>query len=116
MSDIGIDLSGIVALIVFLAAAAGLVICGIACGIIAFVRGRGTADGIKAQPAIGFFAVAVLLVLVNLIAFGILLAIVDDIDKGLGARFDNIALYAWLPVQPILFLVSATLFNRSRRK
>lgn len=94
MSDIGIDLSGIVALFIFLAAAAGLFICGLICGVVAIVRGRGTAGGIKAQPTFGFFALAALLVLVNLIAFGILLAVVDDIDKAFAARLDNIALYA----------------------
>jgi hypothetical protein len=116
MSDIGIDLSGLIALIVFLAAAAGLVICGLICGVVAVVRRRGTAGGIKAQPAFVYSVVAVLLVLVNLIAFAIVLAVVDDIDKSLAARLDNIAMFAWLPVQPIVWLGTAFLFNRSRRK
>jgi hypothetical protein len=116
LSDIGIDLSGLIALIVFLAAAAGLVICGLICGVVAIFRGRGTTGGIKAQPAFGFLVLAAILVKVNVIAFAIVLAVVDDVDKALTALLDNIALYAWLPVQPILWLGTAFLFNRSRRK
>jgi hypothetical protein len=116
LSDIGLDLSGVIALIVFLASAAGLGICGLICGLVAIARGHGTSGGILAQPAFGYFAFAMALVVVNLIGFGVLLAVVDDIDKALGALFDSIALYAWLPVQPVLWLASAILFNRSRRK
>jgi hypothetical protein len=116
LSDIGLDLSGIVALLIFLATAATLGVCGLICGIVAFVRGHGTAGGVKTQPAFGYFALAAAMGLVNLIAFGVLLVLVDHIDKDLGARFDMLALYVWLPAQPVLWLASAVVFNKLRKK
>lgn len=116
MSDIGIDLSGLIAMLVFLAAAVGLGICLVVFGLVAYGRGKGTSVGVTAQSAFGYFALAAVLCVVNLAAFVIMLVAIDRIDKDNGAFIDMIALYAWLPAQPIIWLVAVVLFNKLRKK
>ncbi|CAN5572407.1 hypothetical protein BH10ACI2_BH10ACI2_17860 [soil metagenome] len=115
MSDIGLDLSGIVALLLFLAIAAGLGICGLVSGIVALSRGKGARSGVVSQRAFGYFAAAGALGLINLILFGILLAFVDSISKEFNEILDKAALFVWLPLQPVVWIVSAIIFNKKRK-
>lgn len=103
-------------MIVFLASASSLGICTLVSGLIALYRASGSTRGVKAEPAFGFFAAAGVLGTLNLILFGILLYFVDSTAREINEVLDKAAFYAWLPLQPVIWIASAMIFNRSRKK
>ena len=115
MSDIGINLSGVVALLILLASASVLGVFALVSGIVALVRGKGIKRGVISQPAFGFFSAAVALGIIDLIVFGILLFFVDSNQREINESIDKIAFYAWLPLQPIVWIASAVIFSKVRK-
>ena len=115
MSDIGLNLSGIIALFVFLIVAAGLGIGGLVSLLIAFIRGSGTGPGVTKHGAFAFFLAALPLIAVNLIAFGILVYIVDSNAHETNELLDKLAAYAWLPLQLIFWIVLGLILKRIRK-
>ncbi len=112
MSDIGINLSGIIALFVFLIAAAGLGLCGLISLIVALVKASKAGKPVKNQGAFAFFIAAVPLLILNLIAFGILFLIVDSNAHETNEFIDKAALFAWLPLQVIAWIVAGVIINK----
>lgn len=115
MSDIGINLSGIIALFVFLAAAAGLGLFGLASLVVAFVNASKTGQPVKNHVAFAYFIAAVPLLIVNLIAFGILLLIVDSNAHESNESIDKAALFVWLPLQLISWIILGLFLKRIRK-
>ena len=115
MSDIGINLSGIIALFVFLIVAAGLGIGGLVSLVIAFIRGSGTDAGVTKHGGFAFFLAALPLIAVNLIAFGILVYFVDSNAHETNELLDRVAAYAWLPLQLILWITLGILIRKIRK-
>ena len=112
MSDIGLNLDGIIALLIFLVGAAVLGVGGILSLIIAFVTAAKRDQSIRKQGAFQYFLVTVPLVFLNLAAFGILLFFVDSNSDGTNQLADSIALYAWLPLQPIIWIAGGFILNK----
>ena len=115
MSDIGINLSGIIALFVFLAASVVLLIGGIVSLIIAAAKASKAGKGTRHQGAFAFFLAALPLIAVNLIAFGILIYFVDSNERETNEFLDKAAAFVWLPLQFILWIVLG-IFSRRVRK
>ena len=113
MSDIGLNLSGIIALLVFFGAAAGLALAGIASLLIAYVRGEDS--GFKKHGAFLFFLAALPLIAINLIEFGILVYSVDSNERETNEFLDKAAAYVWLPLQPIIWIILGIFLKRVRR-
>ena len=115
MSDIGLNLSCIIALFIFLVTAGGLGVCGLISLIIAFVKASRAQQRAKQQRAFAYFIAAVPLMLLNLIAFGILAYMVDSNANATNEFIDKAAAYVWLPLQPILWIVLGMSINKLKR-
>ena len=114
MSDIGINLDGVIAFFIFLAAAAALAVCGMVSLIVAFVRSSKNGRAVKREKAFRYFLAAIPIIFVNLATFGILLFFVDSNADETNKLADSLALYLWLPLQPLIWIVSGFTLNRLR--
>lgn len=112
MSDIAIDLSGFIALLVFFWSAIVWGICGGICALIAYFKGSAKKAAVRSHSAFGFFVAAVPLGIVNLIAFGLLAYFIDSIDSSVNGVFDMTALYAWAPLQPIIWVIAGFVIKK----
>jgi len=115
MSDVTIDLSGLIALLIFFWSAALFLVVGIVNVLIANFRGPKKTGGVKKHPAFGFFAVAVVLMVLNLVAFGLLAYFVDANVDTFNDKLDAFALYAWLPIQIVIWIAGALIYNKIRK-
>ena len=115
MSDIGIDLSGVIALFIFLLAAVAIGICGLISLIIAFVTASKNGRTVKAQRAFAYFWAAVPLVLLNLIVFGMLAILVDSNSRETNETIDRAAGYVWLPLQSVMWIGSGLILNKLKK-
>ncbi len=115
MSDIMIDLSGIIALLVFFWSAAMFLVIGIVNVLIANFRGPKKSGGVKKHPAFGFFAVAVVLMVLNLAAFGLLAYFIDANVDTFNDKLDAFALYVWGPIQIVIWIAAALIYNKTRK-
>src|SRR5437868_2848802 len=115
MSDIGLNLSGVIALFVFLLAAGLLAIGGLISLIIAAVRASKSGRKTRQQGAFAFFIGALPLIVVNVIAFGILIYFVDSNERETNEFLDKVAAYVWLPLQVIVWIVSGIILKRVRK-
>ncbi|MEP6945044.1 MAG: hypothetical protein ABJA02_03945 [Acidobacteriota bacterium] len=114
MSDIGLNLSGLLALIVFAWSAIGLAILALISLAIAYL-GRSGNRGVRKHWAFGSFVSAAVLVILNLLALGAFAFLIDSMDQATNEVFDKIAIYVWAPLQLIIWIATAFLFNRSRK-
>ena len=115
MSDIDINLSGLIALFVFLTGAGLLAVGGSVSLIIAAVKASKSGRKTRQQGAFAFFLAALPLIVVNLIAFGILAYSVDSNERETNEFLDKSAAYAWLPLQ-FIFWVILGIFLKSLKK
>ena len=111
----GLDLSGLVASAVFLSSAACLVVLAVISGTVGLLRGGATKTGFMSQRAFGFFASAALLGAVNLVLLGVFYLFGDLTTPDFRENLDKAAFYAWIPIQLIVWIASAILFNRRRK-
>lgn len=112
MSDISINLDGLVALLVFLLASAGLAVGGIVSLVIAFVLASKRDGPVRKQNAFAYFLASAPLLILNLAAFGILLFFVDSNPDEFNKLADRIVLYAWLPLQPVIWILAGMFLNK----
>ncbi len=115
MSDIGLNLSGIIALFVFLLAAAGLGLGGLVGLAVAFFKALKDGQTAKQQGAFAYFIASVPLILLNLIAFGILAYLVDSNAGETNEMIDKAAAYVWLPLQPITWIILGVVINKLKK-
>ena len=115
MSDIGLNLSGIIALFVFLLAAGLLAIGGLVSLVVAAVKGSKSGQKTRQQGAFAFFLAGLPFIAVNLIAFGILVYFVDSNERETNEFLDRMAAYVWLPLQVIFWIGSGIILKRVRR-
>ena len=115
MSDIGLNLSGIIALFIFLVSAGGLGVCGLISLVIAFVKASKSRQRAKQQRAFAYFIAALPLIILNLIAFGILAYLVDSNASETNEFIDKASAYMWLPLQPIIWIVFSMSINKLRK-
>ena len=91
MSDIGLNLSGIIALFVFLLAASGLGVGGLICLAVAFFKASKNERGAKEQGGFAYLLASIPLLLLNLIAFGVLTYLVDSNSVETNEMLDKVA-------------------------
>ena len=115
MSDIGLNLSGIIALFVFLIVSGAMALFGLVSLVFAFVKASKTGMPAKKQGAFAFFVAAVPLLVVNLLAFGILVYTVDSNARETNEFIDKAVLFAWLPLQPIIWIVGGMTINKLKK-
>jgi hypothetical protein len=115
MSDIALDLSGVIALLVFLISGVSLGFGGLVSLIVAFVRGSGTEQGVSRRKSFCFFLAALPLIFLNVLAFGVLLYFVDSNESETNDLLDKITAYAWLPLQPVIWIVLGLVINQLRK-
>jgi len=115
MSDIGLNLSGIIALFIFLVAAGGLGVCGLISLVIAIVKASKTRQRAKQQGSFAYFIAAVPLILLNLIAFGILAYLVDSNANATNEFIDKATAYVWFPLQPFIWIVLGVSINKFKK-
>jgi len=116
MSDIGLDLPGLIALCVFVLSAIILAICGVVSLIIAVFKGSKTWHGTKRSGAFGFFIAAVPLILLNAAAFGVLIAFVDSFGRETNEIIDNVAFFTWLPLMAVVWIILGLAIKKRRSK
>lgn len=112
MSDISIHFYGVIALFVFLISAVGSVLTGFICLIIAAIKSGKVNQKASSQPAFAYFIATLPLIVINAIAFGILLYFVDSNSDETNVFLDKITFFAWLPGQLIIWLVTGKLIIR----
>lgn len=115
MSDITIDLSGIIALVVFFGSAAAFFVAGIISVLVANSRGRAKAGGVKKHSAYGFFATAAVLMVLNLAGFGVMWYLFAANVSGILALADDVALFGWIPLEIVIWVFASSIYNRFRR-
>lgn len=111
----GLDLSGLVAGIVFIGSAFALFIFGVISEIIALVRGGWTKAGFRSQGAFGFLVSAFVLGAIDLVFFGIFYLFGNFTSTNFREILDALAFYGWLPLQPVLWIAAAIIFNKRRK-
>ena len=112
MSDIGLNLSGVIALFVFLFAAVSLVVSGLICLIVASVKAGNKGETTRQQGAFTYFLASLPLVGLNLIFFGILFLIVDSASREQMELADKAAAYVWLPLQVFMWIAIGMAFRK----
>ncbi|MEP6849869.1 MAG: hypothetical protein ABI999_13515 [Acidobacteriota bacterium] len=113
MSDISLDLSGVIALLIFMFSAAGFGLAGLIALIIAIAIGSEPGRRIVRTKAFGFFIAAVVLALFDLVGFIVMMYTVDSNPHRINTLLDTAAL-GWLPLQLAIWVIGAILFNRIR--
>lgn len=111
MSDISIDLSGVIALLIFMMSAAGFGFAALI-GLIIAIAGR-CEDGIVRTKAFGFFVTAIAIGLVNLVGFTIMFYTVDSNSHDTNSILD-ISAGVWALLQLFVWIAAALGFNRVR--
>lgn len=110
-----LDLSGLMALVVFFWSALVFFVAGIICVLVANFRGPVKAGGVKKHAAFGYFAVAAILMVVNLAAFGTVWYLVDSGFDSAYAKLDEFAIYIWIPLEIVIWPVAAFIYNKFRK-
>lgn len=113
MSDISIDLSGVIALLIFMMSAAGFGFAALISLIVAIAGGAGSENGIVRTKAFGFFATAIAIGLVNLVGFTIMFYTVDSNSHDTNSILD-ISAGVWALLQLFVWIAAALRFNRVR--
>ena len=113
MSDISIDLAGVIALLIFMFSAAGF---GAAAGIsliVSVATGPGTGKKVTRTRAFGFFIAAIPLGLLNVAGFLFMFYTADSNARRLNDLLDDAAL-GWLLLQIAIWIIAAIVFNKIR--
>jgi len=112
MSDIDLKFYGLIALLVFLIAVGGLAFVGSIGFVVALIKASKSGQAIRKQKAFAFFLAAMPLVVLNLAAFGILTYFIDSNSDETNQMLDTVTVYAWLPLQFIIWLVGGFIGNK----
>jgi hypothetical protein len=105
MSDIGLNISGIIAMFVFAWSAGGSALFSFIGLMIASEGAAGTGfGGIKKQRTFSFSVTAAALMCLNILALAVLAYFVDSINDGINEMVDKFALYAWVPLQLVVWI------------
>jgi len=115
VSDIGLDLSGVIALLVFMISSAIYGSVGLVSLIIAIVLGSAKEKGLRGSKAFGFFIAALPFAIINLIGFGGMFYTADSNSHNVNDILDKAAC-GWALIQPIIWIAAAVFFNRFRRR
>ena len=115
MSDIDINLSGLLALVTFLLSAAGCAVTFFVCLVVAFVKASKAERSVGKQRVFAYVISAALLLVANLIAFSIFFGILDATNRDTKNVVDTLAMFAWAPLQPILWIATGMIVNKTRK-
>jgi hypothetical protein len=115
VSDITLDLSGVIALLLFLISAGVFGLVALISLILAVVMGSGKSKGLKGSKAFGFFIAAIPFVIINQIGFGGMFYTADSNSHNVNDILDKAAC-GWALIQPIIWIAAAVFFNRFRRR
>jgi len=111
----GLDLSGIIVRAVLVVSAAGFGVCCLVSGLIALIRGGWSKNGLISRSAFGFFSSSIALVFFDLFLYGVITVFDDSMTREFRETIDRVALYVWLPVQPVFWIAAALIFNKLRK-
>jgi hypothetical protein len=112
LSDISIHFYGLIALFVFLTSIGGLVLTGLICVFITFIKAGNTNRKPTSHPAFAYSVAALPLMIVNATAFGILLYFVDSNSDETNQFLDKTTFYGWLPAQLVIWFVSGKIIRK----
>lgn len=112
MSDITIHLEGLMATLVFMLLIALLIPVSLITALLAFFASRKSGEKVSRQVAYGFFITTVPLILLNLIFFGLMYFVIDKASHDFNEILDNLAMYFWLPFQPIAIVAGGLIYRR----
>ena len=115
MSDITLDLSGVIALLAFIFAAAGFSLAAFISLIVAMAGSLSSEKGVRSSKAFGFFVTAIPFIVIDLIGVLALFYTVDSNSHDTN-NFLDIAVSIWLLIQPVVWIAAAIMFNRARLK
>ncbi len=110
-----LDLSGLIAFLVFFWSATTFFVAGIISVVVASTRGPSKTGGVKKHPAYGFFVVAAILMVLNLAGFGVLWYLIDADVKMSFETLDAFAVYVWMPLQFVIWVAASLIYNKSRK-
>ena len=113
MSDISLDLSGVIALLIFMFSAVSFGFAGLIALIIAIATGSGPDRRFVRTKAFGFFVTAAVFAVLNLVGFIVMMYTTDSNPHSLNSVLDTSAC-GWVILQPIVWIASAIVFNRIR--
>jgi len=113
MSDISLDLAGVIALLVFMISAAIFGFAALISLILAVAMGAGSEKGFFRTKAFGFFVVAVPFVILDLIGFAAMFYTADSNSHRTNDLLDTAAC-GWFVLQPIVWIIAAIILNRIR--
>ena len=113
MSDISLDLAGVIALLVFMISAAIFGFAALISLIVALAMGAGKEKGIVRTKAFGFFAIAIPFVFLDLISFAAMFYTADSNSHRTNDLLDTAAC-GWFLLQPLIWVAAAIILNRIR--
>ena len=115
MSDITLDLSGVIALLAFIFSAAVFSLAAFISLVIAMAGSLSSEKGISGGKAFGFFLTAIPFIVIDVIGSLAMFYTVDSNSHDTNAFLD-IAVGVWFLLQPIVWIASAIIYNRTRLK
>ena len=115
MADIDINFSGLIALAIFLIAAAASALVGIISLIVAIAKTSNSGQKPGDHRAFAYLISALPLLIANVILFVIVFSFFKTNMRSTNDLIDKVTIFAWLPLQPIIWILCRMIINKRKK-